>query len=181
VNLGRCRPIGDGSVCGYHPRGAALTVFAAPSDAPGVSRVSVQATPDIVFEDEDRRGPWLLVRSRSYSGEVLVARGWVRAADVRWRQETPPHLLGSPGAVMTGGWGVGGDVRRGHGEITAGSAVQGRTGTRWGTTVGPWCAQVFQWAGQGRAGVPIPGGGSTMAWVRAEDVRWVERCDGPAR
>jgi hypothetical protein len=177
VNLGRCRPIGDGSECGYHPRGVAVTLFAAPSDAPGVPRVSVRATRDIVFADEDRRGAWLLLRSRSYSGEVLVARGWVRAADVQWRQETPPHMLSSHGGVATAGWGVAGDVRRGHGEITPGSAVLWSDGTRWGTTAGPWCAQVFQRAGQATVEAPIPGAGPVMARVRAEDVRWVDRCE----
>lgn len=180
VNLGWCQPVGDGSVCGYHPRGAALTLFAAPSDAPGVPRVSVRATRDIVFADEDRRGAWLLVRSRSYSGEVLVARGWVRAADVQWRQETPPHMLSSPGGVGTAGWGVAGDVRRGYGEITPGSAVLWRDGTRWGTTAGPWCSEVFQRAGQATVEVPIPGSGPVMARVRAEDLRWVDRCETAA-
>jgi len=177
VNLGRCQPIGDGSECGYHPLGGAVTVFAAPSDGPGVPRVRVRATRDIVFADEDRRGPWLLVRSRSYSGEVLVVRGWVRAAEVRWRQETPPHLLTSPGGVATAGWGVAGDVRRGYGEITPGSAVMSRDGTRWGATAGPWCAQVFQWEGQATLAVPIPGAAPVMARVRPEDVRWVDRCE----
>ncbi|TAK30366.1 MAG: hypothetical protein EPO40_08235 [Myxococcaceae bacterium] len=177
VNLGRCQPIGDGSVCGYHPSGGALTVFAAPSDRPGVRRVRVRATRDIVFADEDRRGPWLLLRSRSYSGEVLVVRGWVRASEVRWRQETPPHLLSSPGGVTTAGWGVAGDVRRGYGEITPGSAVMSRDGTRWGATAGPWCAQVFQWEGQATLAVPIPGAAPAMARVRPEDVRWVDRCE----
>ena len=176
VNLGWCQPIGDASACGYHPRGAALTVFAAPSDGPGVPRVSVEATRDIVFEDEDRRGPWLLVRSRSYSGEVLVARGWVRAADVRWRQETPPHLLSPHGAVATAGWDVAGDVRRGYGEVAPGSAVLGRGGARWGTTAGPWCARLFQREGEATVSAPIPGAGPVMARLRAEDVRWVDRC-----
>ncbi len=177
VNLGWCQPVGDGSVCGYHPRGSAVTLFASPSDAPGVPRVAVQATSDIVFVDEDRRGQWLLVRSRSYSGEVLVARGWVRAADVRWRQETPAHLLSSPGAITTAGWSVAGSVRRGYGEITPGSAMLWSSGARWGTTAGPWCSQVFQWEGQATLGVPIPGAGPVMARVRAEDVRWVDRCE----
>lgn len=177
VNLGWCQAVGDGSVCGYHPTGGAVTVFAAPSEAPGVRRVRVQATRDIVFADEDRRGPWLLVRSRSYSGEVLVVRGWVRASDVRWSQETPPHLLTSPVGVATAGWGVAGDVRRGYGEIAPGSAVMWRDGTRWGETAGPWCAQVFQWEGQATLGVPIPGAGPEMARLRAEDVRWVDRCE----
>jgi hypothetical protein len=180
VNLGWCQPIGDGSECGYHPVGGAVTLFAAPSDGPAVPRVRVRATRDIVFVDEDRRGPWLLVRSRSYSGEVLVARGWVRASDVRWRQETPPHLLSNPGGVGTSGWGVGGDVRRGYGEITPGSGVLWRDGARWGATAGPWCSQVFQWEGQATVGVPIPGAGPVMARVRAEDVRWVDRCEAEA-
>jgi hypothetical protein len=159
--------------------GAAVTVFASPSDAPGVPRVSVRATRDIVFADEDRRGAWLLVRSRSYSGEVLVARGWVRAADVRWRQETPPHLTATRGSVGTAGIGVAADVRRGYGEITPGSAVRWSDGARWGTTAGPWCAEVFQRAGQATVAVPIPGAGLVMARVGAADVRWVDRC-GPA-
>jgi hypothetical protein len=180
VNLGWCQPIGDGSECGYHPVGGAVTLFAAPSDGAAVPRVRVQATSDIVFVDEDRRGPWLLVRSRSYSGEVLVARGWVRAAEVRWRQETPPHLLTNPGGVRTAGWGVRGEERRGYGEVTPGSAVLWRDGARWGTTAGPWCSQVFQWAGQATLGVPIPGAGPVMARVRSEDVRWVDRCEAEA-
>lgn len=177
VNLGWCQPVGDGSECGYHPRGRAVTLFAAPSDAPGVPRVSVQASGDIVFVDEDRRGPWLLLRSRSYSGEVLVARGWARAADVRWQQETPPRFLSPHGLVGTAGWGVAGDVRRGYGEIAPGSEVRWRGGARWGTTAGPWCSPVFQWEGQATLGAPIPGAGPVMARVRAEDVRWVDRCE----
>jgi len=177
VNLGRCQPIGDASVCGYHPPGGAVTVFAAPSEGPGVRRVRVRATRDIVFADEDRRGPWLLVRSRSHSGEVLVVRGWVRASDVRWSQETPPHLLSSSVGAVTGGWGVSGDVRRGYGEITPGSAVMWRDGTRWGATAGPWCSQVFEWEGQATLAAPIPGGAPVMARLRPEDVRWVDRCE----
>ena len=180
VNLGWCQPIGDASECGYHPVGGAVTVFASPSDGPNVPRVSVRATRDIAFADEDRRGPWLLLRSRSYSDEVLVARGWVRASEVRWSQETPPHLVSATGGVRTSGWGVSGDVRRGYGEITPGSAVLWRDGAPWGTTAGPWCAQVFEWAGQGTLGVPIPGAGPVMARVRAEDVRWVDRCEAEA-
>lgn len=177
VNLGRCQPIGDGSVCGYHPTGEALTVYASPSDGPGVPSVRVRATRDIVFADEDRRGAWLLVRSRSYSGEVLVVRGWVRASELRWRQETPPHLLSSAGGVVTSGWGVAGDVRRGYGEIAPGSAVMWRDGTRWGSTAGRWCSRVFQWEGQPTVGAPIPGAGPVMARLRPEDVRWVDRCE----
>ena len=176
VNLGWCQPVGDGSECGYHPPGGAVTVFAAPSDGVGVRRVRVRATRDIVFVDEDRRGPWLLVRSRSYSGEVLVVRGWVRAADVRWRQETPPHRLTTPGSVGTAGWGVGGHGRRGYGEIAAGSGVLASDGTRWGTTVGPWCSPAYQREGQATVAVPIPGAAPMMARVRAADLRWVERC-----
>jgi hypothetical protein len=174
---GRCHAVGDGSVCGYHPRGRSLVLRARP-DMRSAS-VTVEATRDISFADDSGHGEWLRVFSRgSNDREDLVVHGWVRRADVRWSQEVPPSYytrvgtIGGIGEVLPVG------ARSGFVALAAGSAVLSESGVEWARSVAPLCARAVQRTPSEHVRLALAPVVSrhSGAWVAATSARWVDRC-----
>lgn len=174
---GRCSPVGDASVCGYHPRAAQLRVHARP-DARSAA-VVVEATADISFADDSGNGAWLRVYSRGAQGrDALVVRGWVRRADVRWTQEVPPSFAG----VGLGCYGTIGratilNARVGFVSIAAQTSVFDAAGVEWASTAAPLCARAQQAPNRNvSVELDVSPTRASIVWVVPSAVRWVERC-----
>jgi hypothetical protein len=174
---GRCRAIGDGSVCGYHPRRRTLRLFAAPSAAS--ESVEVFATADVSFADDDGRPGWLRVISRVPSRGAVVVRGWARAADVRWTQEVPPYARSMGiGAVGVAGRVVARSTRLGFVTLERDAEVHDERSSPWARVAESWCTRGEQPQGSARVWVHLPGQrhATPGASVAAEHVRWVDAC-----
>jgi hypothetical protein len=171
----RCAPVGDGSVCGYHPVAATLRVFASPSTR--AASLTLTASRDVTLADEHGRGAWLLVRTRTDDPSPLALRGWVRASEVRWSQEVPPSSrlgLGTLGSIGRAQPAVG---RRGFVVVEAGAPLEDPHATRWGTVVRAWCTAAEQAPDSSRVRVTLPGASESAAFVAGERVRWVDACE----
>lgn len=174
---GRCRAIGDGSVCGYHPRRRALRLFAAPSASS--ESVEAVATADVSFVDDDGRPGWLRVISRGPTRGAVVVRGWVRVADVRWTQEVPPFARSvGIGAVGVAGRWVARSTRYGFVTVERDAEVHDERSRPWARVADSWCTRGEQPQGSARVLVDLPGQrhAEPRASVASERVRWVDAC-----
>ncbi len=174
---GRCRAIGDGSVCGYHPRRRTLRLFAAASAAS--ESVEAFATADVSFADDDGRPGWLRVISRVPSRGAVVVRGWVRAADVRWTQEVPPYARSTGiGAVGVAGRLVARSTRYGFVTVERETEVHDERSSPWARVTESWCTRGEQPQGSSRVFVDLPGQrhAEPRASIPSERVRWVDAC-----
>jgi hypothetical protein len=174
---GRCQPVGDGSVCGYHPQRRSLVLRARPDVRS--AGVTIEATRDVSFADDSGNREWVRVFSRgSLEREDLVVHGWVRRADVRWSQEVPPSYstrigtIGRIGEVLPAG------ARSGFAALAAGTAVSSEAGIEWARTVAPLCARAVQRAPFGHVRLALAPVVSrhSGAWVAPTSARWVDRC-----
>lgn len=173
--VGRCRPRGDGSECGYHPRGRSLRVFHAGSAS--ARFVDVDATREVLFIDDDGRGPWIRVTSNMVHSTDIVVRGWVRRADVQWAQE--PRAAFGMGRMDTMGRGVSRSTRGGFIVLAPQTPVLDAQNNAWGSVSGSYCTNAEQVAGSETIGFVLPGrhdGLTPRAWVRAANARWVQAC-----
>lgn len=174
---GRCAAVGDGSVCGYHPRNAQLAVHAQPS-AQSAS-VIIEATGDISFADDSGNRDWLRVYSRGYNGrDTVVVRGWVRRADVRWAQEVPPSASGfSSGCYGRIGGTAALHARVGFVTVAVQTRVFNDAGVEWASTARAVCVRAEQAPNSNvRLELDVSPRHEAVAWVVPTAVRWVERC-----
>lgn len=180
-HAGRCQPIGDGSWCGYHPVRTALRIYRAASTRS--ASVEVVATRDVTFVDDDGRPGWLRVQSSDMSGNALVVRGWVRAADVRWSQEVAPSVrsagLGTIGVLSGRAHAIG--TRVGFVLLDRETSIEdasGATIARVADAVAGWCTHAEHPANAAHVRLALPGRSSPSedARVAAREARWVQAC-----
>ncbi len=176
---GRCAAVGDGSVCGYHPIADSLVVHRRP-DARSASVIVSATNRDISFADDSGARGWLRVVSRGYDGrDAMVVRGWVRRADVRWAQETPPSAAGiGLGVAGTMGSIAASGARVGLVSLAVATPVLDRAGVAWASTMAPLCVRAEQRTPGANVRVFLPTALTIQSDtnVAHDTASWVDRC-----
>lgn len=171
----RCNPVGDGSVCGYHPQHTSVRVYARP--VAGAPSYVLTPLREVVLADEDARPGWLRVVTRTDDPLPVGVRGWVRASDVQWRQDAPsPRRDATVGAM---GHAVPAGTRRGFVMLAPDTALTDVHDARWGTVTTAWCTAAWQAPASPRVAVTLPGAHVPLAYVTADHARWVDACPAP--
>lgn len=188
--INRCSAIGDGSECGYHPSASThlVRVFAAPNAAS--PSAEIQLHNDVVLQDQDGRRGWLLVQTLSPQNKAVIVRGWVRRADVVWRQEVPEWLrtmgVGNIGTIGIGRPTVRG-ARQGYVRINVSTNVVNQARVVWARAVQSYCSEAMQAPNTEWVQIDLPGRLLTsqdpnahrtrsQGFVIANAVEWVENC-----
>lgn len=174
---GRCRPRRDGSQCGYHPVGARLRVYAAPREDSDF--VTLTATRDVVFTDDDGRPGWIRLQSRGPAASGLAVHAWARARDVRWAQEVPPSSREPQRVRSMPGRRVVLSSRRGLAMIPPGAVVRDGTGAELARVgAAPFCTRAELPRGAAHALIALPGMSEVDdgARVDAAGLTWVDAC-----